>query len=137
MQLMPATARLVATKLLDRRAPKRSKLYDPAVNIDLGTTYLRHVLDTLGNNPVLATAAYNAGPHRVKQWLPESRLAADVWVELVPFKETRGYLRRVMYYTAIYESRLGTKPTRISQRMRPIESATTYAARVAGGDPTG
>jgi soluble lytic murein transglycosylase len=137
MQLMPATARLVATKLLDRRAPKRSKLYDPAVNIDLGTTYLRHILDKLGNNPVLATAAYNAGPHRVKQWLPESRLAADVWVELVPFKETRGYLRRVMYYTAIYESRLGSEPTRISRRMRPIESATTYAARVAGLDPTG
>ena len=137
MQLMPATARLVATKLLNRRPPSRAGLYDPAVNIDLGTTYLRHVLDQLGNHPVLATAAYNAGPHRVKSWLPESPVEADVWVELVPFSETRGYLRRVLYYTAIYENRLGERPNRISGRMRPIESADTYAALARGAEPTG
>jgi soluble lytic murein transglycosylase len=137
MQLMPATARMVATKLLERRAPSRASLYDPAVNIDLGTTYLRHVLDRLGDHPVLATAAYNAGPHRVKGWLPERRVDADVWVELVPFKETRGYLRRVMYYTVIYESRLGREPGSLLARMQPIESATTYAARTTDGAPTG
>lgn len=137
MQLMPATARLVATRLLNRRPPRRARLYDPAVNIDLGTTYLRHVLDQLGDHPVLATAAYNAGPHRVKSWLPESSVDADVWVELVPFKETRGYLRRVMYYTAIYESRLGDTPSRISMRMRPIQSAAIYAALAERNEPTG
>ncbi len=70
MQLMPATARLVATRLLNRRAPRRTKLYDPAVNIDLGTTYLRHVLDQLGDHPVLATAL--ADTH----WLVRDRTAS-------------------------------------------------------------
>ena len=59
----------------------------------------------------MATAAYNAGPHRVTRWLPQKTLPADIWIELVPFKETRGYLRRVLAYTVIYEKRMGMQPT--------------------------
>ena len=131
MQLMPATARHVATKVLERKPPKLSDLFDPGTNIGLGTAYLREVLDELGDHPVLATAAYNAGPHRVKNWLPERNQEADIWVELVPFRETRGYLRRVLSYTVIYEKRLGLEPKRLSARMLPVASAAKLLAHAA------
>jgi soluble lytic murein transglycosylase len=133
MQLMPATARRVAIKLLKRKkAPRRKDLITPKTNIELGTAYLADVLASLGENPVLATAAYNAGPHRVKRWLPRNRLPADIWVELIPFKETRGYVQRVFTYAAIYDYRLKRSITRLSDRMLPIQG--TQAERTAQSD---
>lgn len=121
MQLMPATARYVARKLLkQKRSPSRHDLTVPETNIRLGTTYLSDVLERLEQNPVLATAAYNAGPHRVSSWLPDRQLPADVWVELIPFKETRQYVERVFTYAVIYDHRRDQEIVRISQRLRPI-----------------
>ena len=137
MQLMPATARLVAKKVLSRKPPRLTELYEPDTNIGLGTAYLRRVLNRLGDHPVLATAAYNAGPHRVERWLPDESIDSDIWIEVVPFRETRGYLRRVMAYTVIYEKRLGIETQRLSDRMRPVQSrkkltASREAANKAG-----
>lgn len=134
MQLMPATARQVA-KSLGQRKPKRSDLLRPATNIPLGTAYLSQVYNRLERHPVLATAAYNAGPHRVKDWLPERTMDADVWVELIPFKETRNYVKRVMAYAVIYEKRLGRKPASIVEKMRPISGTIERAAAVSSGKP--
>jgi len=120
MQLMPATARTVARKVLKQRPPRRYELYRPETNIALGSAYLKHVKVELGNSAVLATAAYNAGPHRVTGWLPERTLPADIWIELVPFNETRTYLRRVLAYTVIYEKRMGLEPTRLHDRLHPV-----------------
>ncbi|MCB1775394.1 MAG: transglycosylase SLT domain-containing protein, partial [Gammaproteobacteria bacterium] len=106
MQLMPATARNVARDMLNRKPPRRSDLYRPDTNIALGSAYLKQMQGELGGSPILATAAYNAGPHRVSRWLPPRVLPADIWIELVPFHETRGYLRRVLAYTVIYEKRM-------------------------------
>jgi soluble lytic murein transglycosylase len=128
MQLMPATARTVARKAYGRKPPRPWELYDAGLNISLGTAYLRMVLNQLGDHTVLATAAYNAGPRRVRSWLPEHALDADVWIELVPFSETRGYLTRVLAYQVIYENRLGRTPSRLSERLRPISSQTTRTA---------
>lgn len=120
MQLMPATAKYVARKTRTRYR-KVAQLYDPGLNIRLGTSYLRIVLDDLNNNPVLATAAYNAGPHRVKKWLPpDQTMPADAWVELIPFDETRKYVKRIMEYTVVYEQRIGLTPTRLAERMPEI-----------------
>ena len=119
MQLLPATASQVA-KRFGMASPGNSALLDPETNIALGTGYLRMMLDDLGDHPVLATAAYNAGPHRVKRWMPERRLDAAIWAELIPFKETRLYVQRVMAYSVIYEQRLGMKSTRLSSRMKPV-----------------
>ena len=117
---MPATASYVAKKLKQKR-PNKWELLSPGLNIQLGTAYLRQVLDQLNEHQVLATAAYNAGPHRVKSWLPEKQLSADQWIELIPFNETRKYTERVMAYSVIYEQRLGKKPTRLDRRMSPIK----------------
>lgn len=120
MQLMPATARSVARKMLKRKPPRRSELFDPDTNIALGSAYLKQMKGELGDSAVLATAAYNAGPHRVTRWLPKRTLPADIWIELVPFKETRGYLRRVLAYTVIYEKRMGRDPKRLNERLHPV-----------------
>lgn len=126
MQLMPRTARFIAKKANYRR-PKKQDLYNPEINIKLGTAYLSRVLNQLGNNPVLATAAYNAGPHRVRKWLPEGSIPADIWVEVIPFRETRRYTQRVLSYAVIYDRMLGKKVKRLRQRMPPIDPVTETA----------
>lgn len=120
MQLMPATARNVARDVLKRKPPRHQELFEPGLNIALGSAYLNQVKGELGNSAMLATAAYNAGPHRVTRWLPGRTLPADIWIELVPFAETRGYLQRVLAYTVIYEKRMGKTPTRLHQRLHPV-----------------
>jgi soluble lytic murein transglycosylase len=139
MQLMPATATYVARKHFGEPPPDRADLTDPEANVRLGTTYLRSVLDDLYGNPVLATAAYNAGPGRVKQWMPSFRdIDADIWVELVPFRETQDYLRKVLSYAVFYEHRLGRKPTPISERMPPVgRSASVARGASEGREPSG
>ena len=122
MQLMPRTARLVARQT-NTRYRSRRQLYNADLNIRLGSAYLRRLLDQLDEHPALATAAYNAGPHRVKRWLPkDSAMPSDLWIESVPFHETRDYLKRVFAYTAIYEQRLGQETTRLSERLTPVPS---------------
>lgn len=117
---MPKTARSTARKLNMSRL-KESNFLQPDVNIQLGATYLKTVLNELGQNKVLATAAYNAGPGRVRRWLPKKPIPADLWVATVPFDETRGYLERVLAYTVIYKDRLGEKTGRLSDIMPPIQ----------------
>lgn len=103
MQLMPGTARYVA-KRLGRASPSRSALLTPGVNVELGTTYMADLMTRFSRSPVLASAAYNAGPARSRRWQPRNQsLDADVWIENVPFRETRGYLRRVLAYTVLYD----------------------------------
>lgn len=129
MQLMPRTAREIATKV-QHQAIESKDLFLPQINIKLGTTYLTQVYQDLQENPVLATAAYNAGPRRVKNWLPDEAQATDVWIETIPFRETREYLKRVIAYTLIYTHRLGGKPTGLpKQWLKPIESITTFNAK--------
>ncbi len=126
MQLMPRTARSVARTLKTRLRGTR-QLYKADFNIHLGTTYLKLELNKFSGHKALATAAYNAGPNRVKQWLRahKSKKAADIWIESIPFKETRNYTRAVLTYMAIYERRMGLKPKRISDRLRPVGLADT------------
>ena len=130
MQLMPATARTVARNVLKRGAPAKSEILRPSLNIALGSAYLKQLKQRLDGNPVLATAAYNAGPHRVSKWLPANDLSADIWVELVPYTETRRYLKRVLSYMVIYDKRLGREPKRLKERMKPIVSGQDI--RIAG-----
>ncbi|MBI3563348.1 MAG: transglycosylase SLT domain-containing protein [Gammaproteobacteria bacterium] len=121
MQLMPTTARQIARSM--RLSINRRDLLEAGTNVKLGINYLRKVAERFGGNKVLATAAYNAGDNRVIKWLPkEGTLPADIWVELVPFSETREYCQRVLTYTAIYEQRLGQRPVPLMERMVPIPS---------------
>jgi soluble lytic murein transglycosylase len=110
MQLIPSTAHMVARK---KQIPfsSSSNLLEPHTNIQLGSGYLKMMLEQHRNNSVLATAAYNAGPGRIRKWLPTFDMAADLWIETIPYKETREYVKNVLTYTAIYQEILGGKPT--------------------------
>lgn len=120
MQLMPGTAKDVA-KSLNIKSPSRTALLQPKLNVQLGSKYLRSMLDKYDNQQVLATASYNAGPHRVKRWLPKNqKMSADVWVDTIPYDETRKYVRRVMAYSTVYEWKMANKTTRLQSRMPPV-----------------
>ena len=121
MQLMPRTARYVAELQGDKNW--QGDLTDSATNIGFGTFYLRHVMNQFDEHQVLTTAGYNAGPHRVDNWLRESSVEADIWIDTIPFTETRRYVRAVMAYAAIYEYHLTGKPQRLSSKLTVIPAA--------------
>ena len=101
MQLLPETAR--ATAATAKIPHDDSKLTSPAQNITLGSLYLREMLDLLGENVALAVAAYNAGPEAIQRWLAHAKgETLDVFVEAIPFLETRGYVARVLGNLARY-----------------------------------
>ncbi|ABM00101.1 transglycosylase SLT domain-containing protein [Shewanella amazonensis] len=108
MQLMPATAKQTAKKQGIKYSGEGS-LYEPALNIQLGSAYYASLLERYNNNRVLATAAYNAGPSRVNAWLARSEGKLDVmaFIESIPFTETREYVQAVFSYRLIYEHRKG------------------------------
>lgn len=130
MQLMPSTARHMARIL--EVAGGALDLTDAPTNIRLGVAYLNHVRERFEGHPVLSTAAYNAGPFRVEQWIPTERdMPADLWIESVPYAETREYLKRVLAYTIIYEKRLGRTPAPIAEYMPPIPARATLLTQDA------
>lgn len=111
MQLMPATAKQVAREI--KVAFNPSKLDDPDYNVRLGSTYLGDMIDNFEGSYVMALAAYNAGPSRVRRWVKEYGDPRDPivdvidWIEMIPFTETRGYVQRVMESLSIYRRKLG------------------------------
>jgi soluble lytic murein transglycosylase len=116
MQLLPATARQVA-RHYGIPPPGAAELGEPLRNIELGSGYLAMMLEKFDGNLAFATAAYNAGPARVQRWRDGKPLPADIWIELIPFGETRDYVKRVMTYATIYDSRRGDKGQTISDRI--------------------
>jgi len=106
MQLMPATARWVARRM-GMQNYSWARVTDADINASLGTYYLRYVLDELDGNPVLAAAAYNAGPARARRWRDTHPLEGAIYAETIPFDETRNYVKNVMINTMYYAAILG------------------------------
>lgn len=120
MQVMPQTGEHTAAKLGMRNFNSRM-LLQAQYNIPIGSQYLKMMYHDFDDNMILATAAYNAGPSRVKSWLPKSGcVEPDIWIENIPFYETRGYVKRVLEYTSVYDWRLQGDHTRITARMDPV-----------------
>ena len=105
MQIMPRTGRDIARNLNERWGGKNS-LYNPVTNIKYGSYYYQKLLTQFDGHYALALAAYNAGPERVKKWLPEDKaIPADIWIETIPYRETRDYVASVLAYALIYQQR--------------------------------
>ncbi|PHV13068.1 lytic transglycosylase domain-containing protein [Chitinimonas sp. BJB300] len=119
MQLMPATATWVAKKIGMRN-------YNPAAvneigtNVQLGTYYLKHVLESLGDQPVLATAAYNAGPGRARVWRSSRSMEGAIYAESIPFAETRDYVKKVMANAIYYSQAFGQGETSLKKRLGTV-----------------
>jgi soluble lytic murein transglycosylase len=104
MQIMPATAKWVARQIAVQPF-KVDMLAVPELNIRMGTYYYRRVLTALGH-PILATAAYNAGPGRARRWRDERPLEGAIYAETIPFNETRDYVKKVFANAWFYRHRL-------------------------------
>lgn len=117
MQLLPGTGQRMARELgIAWRGT--GMLLEPQVNIRLGTRYLAQQAERFDGSPWLASAAYNAGPAPVERWLGErARLPADVFIETIPYKETREYVARVLAFSVIYDWRLHGKARPLSSRL--------------------
>jgi soluble lytic murein transglycosylase len=116
MQLMPATARWVA-KQIGLKNWRWSQVAEVDTNVGLGTYYLRHVLDALDGQPLLASAAYNAGPNRARAWRPEAAMEGAVFAETIPFTETRLYVKNVMANSTYYAHSFSQQLQSLKQRL--------------------
>ena len=121
MQLMPGTARWVAQKL-GLKNWRWSQVTELDTNIGFGTYYLRYVLDALDGQPVLASAAYNAGPSRARAWRPEAAMEGAVFAETIPFTETRVYVKNVMANATYYAHTFGQQIQSLKQRLGIISA---------------
>jgi len=116
MQLMPATARWVSRKI-GMKGFHPSRVSKPEVNAALGAFYLKHVLDGFNGNPVLAAAAYNAGPGRARLWCDTRPIEGAIYIETIPFTETRQYVKKVMANTVYYAALMGGEPRTLKSRL--------------------
>jgi len=122
-QLLPRTARLVANTM--GISFTKQDLFQADKNIALGSNYLKQLLRDFEGNHILATAAYNAGPHRVRKWLrrQQQALPHDIWIETLPYHETRNYVQNVLAFSVIYGYRLGSNSPLIGNLENTIGSA--------------
>lgn len=124
MQVMPATAKWIAKRMgLD--SYHNGMIHQLETNIQLGTYYMRHVLDQMGGQALMATAAYNAGPGRAKRWASAQPMEGAIYAETIPFSETRNYVQKVMANAYFYASRLGTRVQSVKQRLGVIAGTSS------------
>lgn len=133
MQIMPATGRWIAQRL-GIRGFNTSSLNEPETNIKFGTYYLRHVQESLDGHPVLATAAYNAGPRRAQRWRDNKPMEGAIYVESIPFNETRDYVKKVMSNAMYYALRFGQPSVLLADRLGTIPGRAVPAPPVDAND---
>lgn len=138
MQVMPTTARWIAKKL-GLKSYRDSLLHQLDTNLTLGTYYMKNMLSSLDDSPVLASAAYNAGPGRARRWRADTPLEGAIYTETIPFDETRDYVKKVMSNTVYYARQFGAPPRSLKQRVGIIagKSADGRANVSYNGEPQG
>jgi soluble lytic murein transglycosylase len=134
MQLMPSTARWVARQLGIKLST--SKVREPTLNVTLGTYYLKQVLKELEGNPVLAAAAYNAGPKRARKWRDARPLEGAIYAETIPLAETREYVKKVMLNTVYYAAVLSGETRSLKERLGTIAPRPSSAGVMAVHEPS-
>lgn len=122
MQMVPSTALGVARRW-HLPAPGRDDLFDPAIAVPLGAAHLRELLDRYGEQLTLSLAAYDAGIAAVARWMPGKPMDADVWIENIPYNETRGYVEHIAEHIVAYASLRGAQAPRLHVLLTDIEPA--------------
>ncbi|MEE8635763.1 MAG: transglycosylase SLT domain-containing protein [Acidiferrobacterales bacterium] len=134
MQLMPSVGRMTGRRI-KLKVRSTGAILEVENNVRLGVAFLKNMLQRYDGHQMLATAAYNAGLSRVRAWLPqEQTLDADVWIETIPYDETRDYIKNVMAYAAVYDHRLDRDPIRLCRRM-PAVGPNNDVVRIASTCP--
>ncbi len=101
LQMLPETARRTASKWKKPR-PSPDDLFNPVINVPLGAANLRGLVDKFGGQTIVALAGYNAGPNAAARWMPSESLDPDVWVENIPYNETRNYVQRILWHNVVF-----------------------------------
>jgi len=121
MQVMPETAHWAARRL-GLKGYRKGMIHQLDMNLRLGTYYMKNVYSRFDDSPVLASAAYNAGPTRARKWRANRPLEGAIYVETIPFDETRDYVRKVMSNTLYYSKLFGHTSESLKQRLGVIDS---------------
>lgn len=123
LQLLPETARRTAQSL-GRSKPSADDLYVPAINVPLGAAQLKGLIDKFGGQTAVALAGYNAGPNAARRWLPSESIDPDIWVENIPYNETRGYVQRVLWHSVVFAWLRSGEPQRTESWLSRIAPTT-------------
>jgi soluble lytic murein transglycosylase len=123
MQMLPSTAAAVARRW-HLPPPHKDSLFDPPVALPLGAALMRELLDRYSGQLALCLAAYNAGSTPVARWLPLKSMDADIWIENVPYAETRSYIQHIFEHIVAFASVRNAEPPRVGSMMPAIEPAT-------------
>jgi soluble lytic murein transglycosylase len=133
MQIMPATAKWAAKRMgLDNY--HNDLIHDLTTNVGIGTYYIRYTFELMNGQAVMATAAYNAGPSRAKRWLASEPMEAAIYIESIPFAETRSYVQKVMANAQMYAPRLGRSVLSLKSRLGVIPGTNLPELVVAESD---
>jgi soluble lytic murein transglycosylase len=134
MQIMPGTARWVA-KQLARSDYQPAQIGNTDLNTQFGAFYFKYWLERLDKAPALAAAAYNAGPGRAQAWRPPAPLEGAIWVETIPFNETRDYVKKVLANAMIYNQSLGGASTSLTSVLGTVAPRSGTAMSTAAVSP--
>jgi soluble lytic murein transglycosylase len=136
LQLLPETARSTA-RAWKQPLPTTQDLLNPRVNVPLGAAQLRMLHDRFNGQTPVALAGYNAGPNAAARWLPPEAIDADIWVENIPYNETRTYVQRVLWHSLVFAWLRTGEPQRtetwVTRIERPKDRAAVAAERTAEG----
>ena len=120
MQMQPGTATALARRW-NLPAPGQGSLFDPPVAVQLGALYVRELLDKYKGQLDQSLAAYNAGPAAVARWMPGNAIDADIWIENIPYTETRGYVQHILEHIVAFAKMRDAEPPRLSGLLPQVE----------------
>ena len=119
LQMVPDTARRTA-RAFKRPRPTPDDLFDPNVAVVLGAAHLRELVDRFGGQTIVALAAYNAGPNAAARWIPQQPVEADVWIENIPYNETRTYVQRIVWHNLVFRWLKSGEPQKADGWLSPV-----------------
>jgi soluble lytic murein transglycosylase len=126
LQMLPETARRVARRW-KRPRPSADDLFNPVINVPLGAANLRTLVDRFGGQTIVALAGYNAGPNAAARWMPDESLDPDVWVENIPYNETRNYVQRILWHNVVFSWLKSGEPQKVDGWLVRIAPLTDSA----------
>ena len=101
-------------------------MFNPVINVPLGAAHLRNLVDRFGAQTMVALAGYNAGPNAAARWMPSESLDPDIWVENIPYNETRNYVQRILWHNIVFSWLLTGEPQKVDGwlvRIAPVSDS--------------
>lgn len=134
MQMLPETARRTARQW-KQPTPQTQDLFDPRTNVLLGAAHLRELIDRFNGQTIVALAGYNAGPGASARWLPARPIESDIWIENIPYNETRNYVQRILWHDLVFSWLKTGEPQRTSAWLANVAPRTEKQPALGRVDP--